>query len=245
MKVLEICTFSLLSAQIAQACGAKRIELCGGMPEGGTTPSAGLLKAVRNSIQIPIYVMIRPRGGDFLYNLTEIQTMEHDIEMAKNLGADGLVFGCLDKNGHIDQALTARLVALAHPLGVTFHRAFDRTANASQALEAVINSGCERILTSGQANTADLGLEVLTQICQQAQGRIEIMAGSGVNAHNASTILATGVDALHFSAKRIYESAMLYRGGKIWMGGNAAVPEFELAEADPQKIKELLAVLQE
>ena len=244
MKTLEICTFSLASCLTAQEAKAHRIELCGGMPEGGTTPSAGLLMAARKTLHIPIYVMIRPRGGDFLYNQSEIQTMQYDIGMAKNLGADGIVLGMLDKNGNVDKALTARLVAQAYPLKVTFHRAFDRTVDVSQAIEAIIECGCERILTSGQANTADLGLATLASICQQAQGRIEIMAGSGVNAQNATIMLKTGVDALHFSAKKTLPSGMIYRGGQISMGSNSAIPEFETVEADQEKIEAMLAVMQ-
>jgi copper homeostasis protein len=183
--MVEICAFSLESCLIAQRAGANRIELCGGMFEGGTTPSAGLIRMATQSIKIPIYVMIRPRGGDFCYSETEFEVMKTDILLAKNLGTNGLVFGILNPDGTVDSGRNKELIELAKPLGVTFHRAFDVSREPFEALESIIECGFERILTSGQKNTAIEGKGLLAELVKKANHRIEIMAGSGVNAQNA------------------------------------------------------------
>ena len=234
--IIEVCTFSLAASLVAQQAGSSRIELCGGFSEGGTTPSAGLIQLVRQQLHIPIYVMIRPRGGDFLYNDTELAVMQADIDLAKQLGADGIVLGLLNADGSVDEERTARLVEQAKPLGVTFHRAFDMTYDPVEALEAVIRTGAERILTSGQQPTALAGLPLLTELVKQANGRIEIMAGAGVNPHNVEQLRTVGVDALHLSGKRIDESPMLFRQPKVTMA-SAALGEYDRVEADEAAIR--------
>lgn len=236
---VEVCVYSLESCQTAQRAGASRVELCGGMAEGGTTPSAGLIQLVRQHLSIPIYVMIRPRGGDFLYSETELAVMKADIEMAKTLGADGLVFGILNADGTVNETKTKELVALAKPLPVTFHRAFDMTRDPLEALEAVIRTGATCILTSGQQQTAALGLSVIRQLTEQAAGRITIMPGAGVNARNAGLFIEAGVDALHLSGSRKEDSKMVYRQPAVSMA--SSVPdEYEYVEASEEKIKSLL-----
>lgn len=234
--VVEVCAFSLAACITAQQAGAGRIELCGGFSEGGTTPSAGFIQLARQQLHIPLYVMIRPRGGDFLYNDSEVAVMLADIDLAKQLGADGIVLGLLREDGSIDEARTAMLVNRAKPLGVTFHRAFDMTHNPAEALEAVIRTGAERILTSGQQPSAPAGLSLLANLVKQADGRIEIMAGAGVNAHNAEQLRAAGIDALHLSGKRIAESAMAFRQPNVTMA-SAALGEYERVEADEAAIR--------
>ena len=241
--MLEICCFSLESCLTAQKAGAYRIELCGGMFEGGTTPSAGLIKAARKNIAIKIYVMIRPRGGDFCYSDTEYAIMKEDIAIAKESGADGVVFGILHSDGTVDKLRTATLVELAKPLPVTFHRAFDMTSEPLDALETVIETGCERILTSGQRNTAIEGLDLLKVLSQKAGNRIEIMAGSGVNAQNAAQLLEAGVHALHMTGKGILPSKMVYRKSEVSMAGAALDNEYEIYEADFEKCKAVETII--
>ncbi len=235
--MLEICSFSLESCLTAQKAGAGRVELCGGMLEGGTTPSAGLIRLARQNLTIKLYVMIRPRGGDFCYSESEFEVMKEDILTAKNLGADGVVFGILNPNGSIDKNRTTELVILAKPLRVTFHRAFDLAENPFQALEDIIECGCERILTSGQKNTAIEGIDLLKTLVEKAQNRIEIMAGSGVNAQNTQQFLNIGVHALHMTGKGIQESKMTFRKTDVSMASAALTNEYELYEADFEKCK--------
>jgi copper homeostasis protein len=236
---LEVCSFSLQSCLTAQEAGASRIELCGGMAEGGTTPSAGLIKLVRQQLSIPIYVMIRPRGGDFLYSDTELAVMREDIEQAKALGADGIVLGLLNADGTVDETTTKALVGLANPLPVTFHRAFDMTRDPAEALEAVIRTGAVRILTSGQRPTAEAGANLLKQLVEQANKRIEIMAGAGVSANNAYMLVQTGVDALHMSGSQRTESPMEHRHSSVSMA-SATPGEYERHEASAEKIRRVL-----
>lgn len=241
--MLEICCFSLESCLTAQKAGAYRVELCGGMFEGGTSPSAGLIKLARQHLSIKLYVMIRPRGGDFYYSETEFEVMKADIQTAKELGADGVVFGILNPDGTVDTIRTKELVELAHPMKVTFHRAFDVSAEPFEALEAVIETGCERILTSGQKNTAIDGIDLLKQLAEKAGQRIEIMAGSGVSANNAAQLLEAGVHALHMTGKGIVNSQMEYRKADVSMASAALTNEFEIYEADFDKCKAVANIM--
>ena len=238
---IEVCSFSLNSCLVAQRAGANRIELCGGLAEGGTTPSAGLIQLARQQVTIPFYVMIRPRGGDFFYSETELAVMKADIQLAKALGADGLVFGLLNSDGSIDEERTRQLVELADPLPVTFHRAFDMARDPLEALEAVIRTGAVRILTSGQQQTAESGLSVLRQLSQAAAGRIEIMAGAGVNAQNAPLFIDAGVNALHLSGGQKEDSGMVFRQPSVSMA--SSLPgEYENVEANEDKIRAIVRV---
>jgi copper homeostasis protein len=238
--MVEICAFSLESCLIAQRAGANRIELCGGMFEGGTTPSAGLIRMATQSIKIPIYVMIRPRGGDFCYSETEFEVMKTDILLAKNLGTNGLVFGILNPDGTVDSGRNKELIELAKPLGVTFHRAFDVSREPFEALESIIECGFERILTSGQKNTAIEGKGLLAELVKKANHRIEIMAGSGVNAQNAVKLWQTGIDAIHLTGKAITESKMTFRKPDVSMASAAQTNEYEIYESDLKKIEAVI-----
>jgi copper homeostasis protein len=238
---IEVCAYSFNSCLVAQQAGAHRVELCGGLSEGGTTPSAGLIQLARQHLTIALYVMIRPRGGDFLYSDTERAVMRADIEAAKHAGADGVVLGLLRPDGTVDEEATHELVALAHPLPVTFHRAFDMTRDAPEALEAVIRTGCARILTSGQHPSALTGAAVLQQLATQAAGRIEIMAGVGVSAQNAAQLAQTGVDALHLSGKSAQPSGMIYRRPNITMA-SAVLGEYERIEASADAIAQVVGL---
>ncbi|RIV27588.1 copper homeostasis protein CutC [Fibrisoma montanum] len=236
---VEVCAYSLASCLAAERAGATRIELCGGMSEGGITPSAGLIRQVRQAVSLPIYVMIRPRGGDFLYSDTELAVMQADIETARQLGADGLVLGVLHADGTVDEATTHKLVELARPLPVTFHRAFDMTRNPAEALEAIIRTGAERILTSGQQPKAEAGIPLLRELVRQAAGRIEIMAGAGVSARNAGLFREAGLTAIHLSGSRSQPSPMAYRQPAVSMA--STIPsEYERIEADELVIQSVV-----
>jgi copper homeostasis protein len=240
---IEVCAFSLESCLAAEKGGANRIELCGSMYEGGTTPSAGLIQIAKQRVSIEIHAMIRPRGGDFCYSDDEISVMQADIRMAKQLGCEGIVLGILQPNGQVNIIQTKALVAFAKPMQVTFHRAIDMTPDYSKALEDIIESGCDRILTSGQKNTATEGIEAIENLVKQANSRIEIMAGSGVNADNAQTFIHAGVNALHLSGKASRDSEMVYRKAGIAMGGLSKVPEYEIVYSDAEKIRAVVECL--
>lgn len=206
---LEIAVFSVQSALDAIQAGADRIELCENPNEGGTTPSYGSLLAMSKQQTVPVFPIIRPRGGDFLYTDTEYQIMKQDIIVAKELGYKGVVIGLLNSDGSIDKIRTAELVSLAKPMQVTFHRAFDRCADPIQGLEDIIETGCHRILTSGQVPNVANALPLIKQLVDQANGRIIIMPGSGVRANNINEILQqTGVVEIHSSARKNNPSKM-------------------------------------
>lgn len=237
---VEVCAFSIESCLNAQQAGATRIELCGGLYEGGTTPSYGLIKRAREVTTLQLYVMIRPRGGDFCYDDEEFFVMKQDIELAKELGADGVVFGLLLPTGEVDEVRTAELVALAKPLQVTFHRAFDVAKNPFEALEAVIRTGAVRILTSGQENSASDGAELLTQLAKKAAGRIDLMAGSGVNVMNAVQLAQTGVQALHLTGKAARKGQMIYQKEGVSMASVLPTDEYEIIYSDALKIRSVV-----
>ena len=181
---LEICSFNIQSAIIAQRAGANRVELCADPVGGGTTPSKGLILKAREALEIELYPIIRPRGGDFLFDDQDFEIMKSDVALCKEIGCDGVVIGMLKKDGAIDKKRSAQLVELAYPLGVTFHRAFDHAANPFEALEDIISIGCERILSSGQRPTAMEGADLLNDLIRQAEERIIIMPGSGLRSNN-------------------------------------------------------------
>ena len=199
---IEICCGSIQSAANAQAGGAVRVELCQGLIEGGTTPSPATIEYAVKELGLQVFVLVRPRGGDFCYNELEIKTMEEDVKYCKKAGVAGIVVGFLHPDGSIDTELTRRFVKLAAPLPVTFHRAFDRCPEPLKALEQIIDCGCARILTSGCKPTAMEGADLLKQLVQQANGRIKILAGSGITPENAAALREkTGVSEIHGSCK--------------------------------------------
>lgn len=227
---LEICAASVASCIAAQEGGAQRIELCDNLVEGGTTPSYGTIALAREKVNIDLYPIIRPRGGDFLYDDLEFAVMKKDIETCKALGCNGVVIGILLPDGRVDKARCKALVQLAWPMGVTFHRAFDMTDNPFEALEDIISIGCERILTSGGRNTAMEGAALLKDLIIRADDRIAIMVGSGVRANNiASLMKETDAREFHTTAKAYVDSHMQYRNPNVSMGGIPGVPEYGIS----------------
>ena len=195
------------------------MELCAGIPEGGTTPSYGMIKSARESISIALNVIIRPRGGDFLYSDEELRQMVYDIHVAKELGADGLVFGCLTPEGSVDMKAMRILMDAAGDTPVTFHRAFDHSSDPLQALEDIISLGCVRVLTSGCRPTALEGSSLLAELIKKACDRIIIMPGCGVKESNIAEIARlSGAREFHFSAREPMESGMIFRNPEVAMG---------------------------
>ncbi len=238
--VLEICVDSLDSAVVAEKGGAERVELCSDLLEGGITPSAGLIQRVRAAVSIDLFVMIRPRGGDSVYSGSELEVMEADIAEAQRLGADGIVLGVLNQDGTVDIEGTERLVKMAAPMQVTFHRAFDMTRDLERACEDVIATGAHRILTSGGKQTARLGAEQIAGLVRRAGRRIAIMAGSGINAHNAHELArSTGVPEMHASLRKRAESPVRYRNNGVTMGSrkNEEFLRYQLIEADVRALR--------
>lgn len=223
----EICANGVESCIAAQEGGADRVELCAGIPEGGTTPSYGEIKTARRVLtRTRLHVIIRPRGGDFLYTPLELERMTADIDIARELGADGVVFGCLRADGTLDTEANALLMSHTNGMSVTFHRAFDRCANPQEALEELIAQGFDRILTSGQQPTALQGTPLLRQLHAQAAGRITLLAGCGVNEGNIATIAReTGIDEFHFSARVAVKSGMTFSNPDVYMGAKGADEE--------------------
>ncbi|XP_059890263.1 copper homeostasis protein cutC homolog isoform X1 [Delphinus delphis] len=213
--LMEVCVDSVESAVNAERGGADRIELCSGLVEGGTTPSMGVLQVVKQYVQIPVFVMIRPRGGDFLYSDREVEVMKADIRLAKLYGADGLVFGALTEDGHIDKELCMSLIAICRPLPVTFHRAFDMVHDPMAALETLLTLGFERVLTSGCDISALEGLPLIKRLIDQAKGRIVVMPGGGITDRNLQRILeGSGATEFHCSARLARDSGMKFRTQK-------------------------------
>jgi copper homeostasis protein len=208
---IEIATSDFTTTKSAVEGGADRIELCANLSEGGTTPSFGTILQCRNAFDVSIYVMIRPRSGDFLYTEEEYEVMKKDVMIAKDLGCNGVVFGILDKEGNIDVDQTIRLIQIAYPLGVTFHRAFDRCNDPFKAMEQLIEIGCERILTSGQQPIAPDGIDLIASLNKRANNRITIMPGSGVRADNIKMLAqVTGCVEFHSSLRSEENSTMKF-----------------------------------
>lgn len=235
----EICANSVESCIAAQKGGAHRVELCAGIPEGGTTPSYGEIAMAREVLTTTrLHVIIRPRGGDFLYSPIEVKTMLKDIEVARQLGANGVVFGCLTAEGEIDLPIMRELMKASEGLSVTFHRAFDVCRDAKKALEQIIELGCNRILTSGQQPTAELGIPLLKELQEQASGRIILLAGCGVNEKNISRIAQeTGIQEFHFSARESIKSGMNYKNESVSMGGTVLINEYERNVTSAERVK--------
>ncbi|MHB8207516.1 copper homeostasis protein CutC [Mucilaginibacter sp.] len=245
MISLEICANSINSAIAAQSGGAVRVELCDNLKEGGTTPSAGQITMARKLLHIKLYVLIRPRSGDFLYNDIEYQTMLADIRYCIEAGCDGIVIGILNADGTIDKERNLELVRMARQfgLGVTFHRAFDVCADLYQALEDIIEIGCERILTSGGKSSAMEGSATLSHLVKKAAGRISIMAGAGVNENNAADLVRyTGVQEVHSSARSMVASHMKFQNDLIPMG-DPMHNEYSFDQTDVDRVKQLVKLI--
>lgn len=240
----EVCANGVESCLAAQEGGADRVELCAGIPEGGTTPSYGEIKVARRVLdRTRLHVIIRPRGGDFLYTPLEVERMEEDIRMCHELGVDGVVFGCLCADGTLDISANRRLAEAAKGMSVTFHRAFDRAKDPHRTLEQLIELGVDRVLTSGQQPTALEGTGLLKELQEQAAGRIIILAGCGVNESNISQIQkSTGVREFHFSARTPVKSRMQYINSNVYMGAKDA-DEGTLMYTSAERVRATIAQL--
>jgi copper homeostasis protein len=236
---MEVCANSVTSALAAQRGGAKRVEFCASLTEGGTTPSYGEIAMAKKRVDIEVFPIIRPRGGDFLYSDLEFEIMKEDVKMCKELGCEGIVTGILRPDGSIDEARCAELIALAKPMQAAFHRAFDMVADMEASLEVLITLGFVRVLTSGGKNSAIEGAEKLGALIKQANGRILIMPGAGVNTDNiAELIRITGAVEFHASARKNSSSKMLFRNPDLNMGDEA--DEYSSSFTDAELVKNLL-----
>lgn len=228
------------STLAAQRAGADRIEFCTGPEEGGVTPSVGLIRAARELLAIPLYPIIRPREGDFLYTDDEFRVMLRDIGYCKQAGCDGVVVGMLLADGNVDELRCARLVEAAYPMGVTFHRAFDRAANPFEALEVIIRIGCERILTSGQRPAAMDGAVLINELVREADERIVIMPGSGLRSANIAELARkSGAVEFHTSARVLWPSAMKFVNGPMQEDQSMTMAD----EGEIRLIKEIISAL--
>ncbi len=237
---IEVVVYTIESALKAQEGGADRIELCDNPSEGGTTPSYGLIEAVRQNVNMDVYVMIRPRGGDFLYSNYEFHSMKRDISQCQKISVDGIVFGILNPDGTIDKKRCKELIDKARPLKVTCHRAFDMTLDPFEALEDCIEVGFDRILTAGQQARASKGAELIGQLIQKANGRIAIMPGSGVNEDTVSEIIKkSGAKEIHFSATAFRESGMKFKNQQIAGMGSDEGSEFKLRTVNPARVRKI------
>lgn len=228
--ILEIAVFNLQSAILAAKAGAHRIELCENAYDGGTTPSYGNLKIVREKISVPVFPIIRARGGDFFYSDDEFAVMKKDVELCKQLGFEGIVIGLLNKDASVNIERTKRLVDAAYPMEVTFHRAFDRTKDAFKSLEDIIDCCCQRILTSGQVANAFYGKDLIKKLIEQADDRIIIMPGSGIRSNNIKELADyTGAVEMHSSARKNVNSEMEFVNENIQENlNNISVDEEEI-----------------
>ncbi|MBU3927324.1 MAG: copper homeostasis protein CutC [Bacteroidetes bacterium] len=236
---IEVCCGSAQSAINAQTGGAHRVELCQNPEAGGTTPSAGEILMARNQLSIDLNILIRPRGGDFLYSEHELAIVRQDILFCKSVGVNGVAIGFLTKNGDIDQRLTTEMIELAHPMSVTFHRAFDMCREPETALEQLIGMGVDRLLTSGQQPTAAAGSSLIKQLVQQAGKRLVVMPGSGIREHNIQELIEkTGAPEYHVSARKTVVSSMEYCPVGVPMGKYSN--NYEYQEIDGEVIRRLV-----
>jgi len=240
--ILEIATSDFETTRSAVEGGADRIELCANLNEGGTTPSYGTIYQCRERFDVLLYPIIRPRGGDFLFTSDEYEVMLHDAKLCKQLGCDGIVIGLLNEDGTIDVKRTAAIIEIAYPMGVTFHRAFDRCRDAFEALEQLVQIGCERILTSGQQPTVNEGMDLITQLNKAADHRIAIMPGSGVRKENLKTLAEkTGCIEFHSSLRGKIKSKMKF----IHPSFEDSAESYTNNSIDPFEVRALKKILNE
>lgn len=240
---LEICSNSTQSALNAQKAGAKRVELCDNLWESGTTPSYGSIKKARELLDIGLFVLIRPRGGDFVFSDLEFDIIKEDILACKALGVDGIVSGILHKDNTIDVERTQALIELAKPLPFTFHRAFDVTPDLLQSLETLISLGADRVLTSGGLENAGDASDIIAQLYQKAVNRIIILPGGGIDEANIQNLLNTGCTEFHLTGNDLCKSPAPINALKL--NGTADIPENDYLESSVDKIKGIVTQLQE
>jgi copper homeostasis protein len=239
---IEICVEGIDGLVAAQQAGADRVELCASLLEGGLTPSLGVVREALRVGTIPFHVIIRPRGGDFLYSELEFASMIEDVKAMRDLGVVGVVIGCLTADGEIDEARTKALVDAARPMKVTCHRAFDMTRDYRAAIETLIRAGVDRVLTSGQRDTAIEGIDILKDTTAIADGRIVIMACGALDQSNIAQVRrATGVDEMHFAALKTLKSTMAFRNPHVGMGGTAIEREYEITVTDEDAVRATIA----
>jgi len=242
--IFEVCIDSVEGALAAQNAGAQRVELCANLVEGGTTPSLGMIEQTRRKTSLTINIIIRPRGGDFCYSDAEFEVMLGDVKAALAAGCDGVVLGLLLPDGSIDRERTKRLVKAARPMSVTFHRAFDMCSLPEETLENLVDLGIERVLTSGQKNSAMEGADRIARLVSQAGERIIIMAGGGVTSKNLPALVAaTGIRECHFSARRSTDSPMHYRNSECVMGKPYQPDEYIRRVPDEELIRQVVQSL--
>jgi copper homeostasis protein len=240
--ICEICVDTVGGVRAAKAAGAQRVELCADLMEGGITPSRGMIRQARTITGIGLHVMIRPRGGDFLFDDDEFATMQSDIETAKAEGADGVVIGVLTAAGKVDAARTCELISLARPLSVTFHRAFDMTPDPFQAIETLVGLGVDRVLTSGQEATVIEGLPLIAELIERTGNRIVVMPGGGITSRNVSRIIAAAKPhEIHFAALEQAASGMRFRRSQVFMGGELRPPEYDRLDTSLASIRSVMA----
>lgn len=242
VALLEICCYGLDCALTAERAGADRIELCSAPKEGGLTPSAGVLRQVKQQVSIPVHPIIRPRGGDFCYTDDEFACMLADIAFVRELGFPGLVIGILNEEGEVDKPRMKQVMDACEGMSVTFHRAFDMCRSPQQALDDLSDLGVARILTSGQQPTAERGIALLRELKQQSRAPI-IMAGAGVRLANIPVFLQQGVEELHSSAGHLVASAMRYRNTGVSMSADATADEFSRYCVDADSVTAMKAAL--
>lgn len=244
MPIFEICIDSVAGVRAAVAAGAARVELCASLIEGGLTPSIGMVRqavAVADR-RLKVHVIIRPRGGDFLYNEDEFAAMRHDIAAVKEAGADGVVIGLLDPEARVDEARVAELIAAARPLSVTFHRAFDVSRDPFASLDALIRLSVDRLLTSGQEPGVVEGAPLIRELINRAAGRIVVMPGGDITPRNAARIASdTGAQEFHFAAFAVEASGMRWRNEAVFMGGSLRPPEYDRAATTASAIQAVTA----
>ena len=239
--LIEVCVTSVLSAINAEKGGARRVELCDNLIEGGTTPSMGTIALARKNLSIGLFVMIRPRGGDFCYSDLEFEIMKEDVKAARELGADGVVAGILLPDGKIDADRMGILKNLAGEMEFTCHRAFDMSVDKFAAMEDLIGIGMDRILSSGGKNKAPDGNELIRQLIEKADGRIMIMPGSGVNEETIENLRDhTGATEFHVTGRSLYPGEMIFRNPDVSMGDNITVPEYDQWITDPERISKIV-----
>lgn len=237
--LIEVCVDSVASALAAERGGAARVELCSDLLEGGITPSAGMIETVREKISIGLQVIVRPRGGDFCYEDDEFEIMRHDVLLSKRLRADGVVFGILNPNGTIDVKRTRELVELARPMNVTFHRAFDMSSDLFSALEDVIATGADRLLTSGGRQQCMQGKDAIADLVKHGKNRIIVMAGGGIGHNDVAHIIEeTGVAEIHVGLSTQVASPMLYRNPAISLG-KAQGREYQRVQVLEEDVRKL------
>jgi copper homeostasis protein len=238
---IEICVDSVASALAAERGGADRLELCQNLFEGGTTPSGGLIEEVRRKVQLPLFVIIRPRGADFCYSDDEFAVMQNDLRQARALGADGIVTGILKPNGAVDRARIAALQKLSGPLPFTFHRAFDVARDPFEALEVLIQLGVDRVLTSGQEKSVLEGIDLIAELVKRARGRILIVPGGGITERNFAKIRRLSrASEFHLSASGPVSSQMVHRNTRVPMGRELRPPEFGWSVTDEARVRSIL-----